>query len=762
MNKSKNSYINIKTVVDKVVYYNKSSRWGVLSVRNTLDEDPIFLDKKITLAGNFDEVYTGCEIIFSGSVVSNPKYGFQIQISSLQINKDVSGKESIINFLVKSSIKGISIANANKIYDAFGDDSIKVVLHETSKIKTIKGIGEDTYKQVKSSIQEYLRMEELINFCTKLGIPFSVIYKLDREFGEKALTYLKNDIYSIIEVTDEFSFNVIDEIALKAGTKKEDSNRLRAALIYCVKTHVMMNSSTGISVGDLKQLFMKVTGVIDQTYYNTTISKLVKEDLVIIDGSFVYWKYYYDKEEFVATMLSYLKNTPIKTNIDENIIEKAINSFKFKLNEQQINAIRGVINSRVAVLTGGPGTGKSTITKAVVDIFKNSNIHFELLSPTGKATRRITECTGYSAYTVHKYLHAKSASLDDIELPVVPQDTAIIIDESSMLDILMLAKIVEIAKYTPIRVILVGDQDQLPSVQVGNVLADVINSGVADVYKLTDIMRQAKDSHIIKYCADINHGKLIPQCEEDDFEYCEFYDENDLFDELQSKYFGEVEKHGLDQVQIIAPYKKGNLGTLNLNKFIGNFNDNLRMQTGYAKGDKVMQIRNDYGSGIFNGECGVVDMASDDEVYVKFTSLNPEQVEDTILDFEDVFDELSGELKTKSSVGLIRYDEKNLVDLMLAYASTCHKSQGAEYSTVFVVLDDSTGNFLLTRKLLYTAVSRGKKKVYIYSSPGCLTKCIRNTSEVSRITKLCHLLQTSNTSSNLTEFDDFEIDEVPF
>jgi exodeoxyribonuclease V alpha subunit len=143
-------------------------------------------------------------------------------------------------------------------------------------------------------------MEELINFCTRLGIPFSVIYKLDREFGDKAVHLLKNNIYHIIEITDEFSFNVIDEIALKSGIAKEDPNRLRAALIYCVKTHVMMNSSTGISVGDLKQLFMKVTGTSDQSYYNTTISKLVKEELVIIDGAFVYWKYYYDKEEFAA------------------------------------------------------------------------------------------------------------------------------------------------------------------------------------------------------------------------------------------------------------------------------------------------------------------------------------------------------------------------------------------------------------------------------------------------------------------------------
>ena len=743
---STRNYDEIKTVVDRVVYYNKPSKWGVLSVRNTLLDDPIFLDKKITLAGNFDEVYSGCEIIFSGNVVSNPKYGFQIQVSSLRINKDVSGKESIVNFLVKSSIKGISVANANKIYEAFGDDSIRVVLHETSKIKSISGIGEGTYNEVKSSIHEYLRMEELINFCTKLGIPFNIIYKLDRESGANAVSLLKNNIYHIIEITDEFSFNVIDEIALKSGVKKEDSNRLRAAMIYCVKTHVMMNSSTGISVGDLKQLFARVTGVLDQIYYNTTITKLVNEGLVVIDGAFVYWRYYYDKEEFAAKMISYLKNVPLKTVIDEDVIEKAINNFPFQLNEQQINAVRGVISSRVAVLTGGPGTGKSTITKAVVDIFSKGKVHFELLSPTGKATRRMVECTNHSAHTIHKYLHAKSASLEDIELPVVPQDTAIIIDESSMLDILMLAKIVEIAKYTPIRLVLIGDQDQLPSVQVGNVLSDIINSEVADVFKLTDIMRQAKDSHIIQYCSDINSGKLISQCEYNDFVYTEFYDENDLLDELEEYYFKEVEEHGLDNVQIIAPYKKGTLGTLNLNKFISEFNNNFRSDLGYAKDDKVMQIRNDYSSNVFNGECGTVTLATDDMVKVAFRE-----------DFE------SKEAGTvPNALGhIITYDEKNLIDLMLAYASTCHKSQGAEYSVVFVILDDATGNFLLTRKLLYTAASRGKKKVYIYASPGCLSKCIKNTSEVPRITKLSWLLK-QNSYNKPINTDIFDFEEVPF
>lgn len=745
--KTNRSYTEVKTVVDKVVYYNAPSKWGVLSVRNTLENDPIFLDKKITLTGNFDEVYAGCEIIFSGELISNHKYGFQISLSSLRINKDIKSQEGIINFLSKSSIKGISVANASKIYNKFGDKSIHVVLHETEKIKDVFGIGEQTYLEVKSSIADYLRIEKLINFCTTKGIPFNVIYKLDKEFGERALYILQNDIYSIIEITDEFSFNVVDEIALKTGIEKTDSRRLRAALIYCVKTHVMMNSSTGISIGDLKQLFYKVTGVLDQNCYSTTLSRLVKEKLVIVDGSFVYWKYYYDKEEFSAKLLKYLSTVPLRKTIDEDIVKRAISSFPFELNKQQVDAIRGIISSRVSILTGGPGTGKTTITKAIVDIFKESNVNFELLSPTGKATRRLFECTKYPAYTVHKYLHAKSASLEDIELPVVPQDTAIIIDESSMLDILMLAKLLEIAKFTPIRLILIGDKDQLPSVQVGNVLSDIITSGVGNVFCLTDIMRQSKNSHIIKYCSDINHGKLVPQCNHKDFEYIEFYDENDLFSELQFNYFKEVKRHGLEQVQIIAPYKKGILGTLELNKFIGSYNPSERKQCGFAEGDKVMQIRNDYGTNVFNGECGVVTAASDKLIYVSFNQSSST---------EEVVSEEVNSIFGKRDDHTHQYSERDMADIMLAYASTCHKSQGAEYDVVFVILDGSSGNFLLTRKLLYTATSRGKKKVYIYSTPGSLTKCIKNTHEVPRITKLAYLLK----EDEFIEFD--EIDEVPF
>lgn len=733
-------YTGIKTVIERVVYYDKSSKWGVLSVRNTLDNDKIFGDKSITLTGNFEEVYAGAEIVFDGNTVSNPKFGFQIEIASLMINKDIREKESIINFLVKSSIKGISVQNACKIYDKFGDKSIQVVLHETDKIKDIKGIGEETYKLVKESVVTYLSMEELINFGIKLGLPFSTLYKLNLALGDNALNIIKTNVYSIIELSDEFSFNAIDEIALKIGVKPDDANRLRAAMIYCVKTHVMMSSSTGLSISELKKIFQRVTGVPYLGAYNSAINSLINENLIVVDGTYVYWKYYYDKEHFIATTLKLLKQVPLASSIDKNIIERAINKFPFKLNSQQIDAIKGTLKSRIAVITGGPGTGKSTITKAVVDVLKNTGVTFELLSPTGKATRRIMECTGHSAQTIHKYLHAKSANLEDIEIPILPKDSVIIIDESSMVDILMMAKLVDIARISPIRFILIGDINQLPSIQVGNVLSDIINSGIADVFTLTEIMRQADGSHIVESCFNINKGTIIKQCDYPDMCYIEFYDDNDLVDELSENYIKEVQKHGLDNVQVITPYKKGNLGTLSLNNKLRElWNPNPVGDLGYAKGDKVMQVRNDYNTNVFNGETGIVGNVTEGAVYVQFSRL------------DDV---------DSNSVTPVLYDERNLSDISLAYATTCHKSQGAEFPVVFVILDDSNGNFLLTRKLLYTAVSRGKSKVYIYSMAGCVSKCTRNTYDVARVTKLLPMLQGDVSTNFDLDFD--ELEEIPF
>ena len=775
--RTKAQYVDVKTTVARVVFYNPSNKWGVLSVKNTLENDPVFTANTLTLVGNFEQVTTGCGVVFSGNRVSNDTYGFQIAISKFALDKTVSSYEGIVNFLSKSGIKGIDVINARKIYDTFGKESINVVLHEPHKLLSIKGISHGTLEKVMSSTAEYLEMEALIEYGISMNLSYPAIYHLHEVFGDKTLEVLREDVYSIIELSSDFSFTLVDEIGIKSGIAKDDPKRLRAALIHCIKHQVLMSSSTGCNITALKEDFAKTTGISASTKYTATSNQLLKEDLIIVSGSYVFWKEYYDKEEYSSKMFTYLNNLPLKNIIEDSVVEEAMTNFKFTLNDQQKEAVWGLVKNRVCVLTGGPGTGKSTITKAVVKIFKRSGVPFQLLSPTGKATRRITECTNEAASTIHKYLRAKPNSLEDAELPVVPPNSAIIVDESSMMDIMMLAKILELAKTSPIRLILIGDADQLPSVQAGNVISDIIDSGKIPVFRLTDIMRQSKDSNIIKFCADINNGVNIKQCAEKDFEYCEYYDENDLLDDLIHNYKKEMYTYGLLDVQVLAPYKKGVLGVYNLNKFLSNScRDYEPTNMGYALGDKVMQLHNNYSSEVFNGDCGLVSFSSDDSVHVTYnnsSTIQPQQR--TPINIEDVLSDVPWETPMLTVVDnastlvdkTVTYSSKNISDITLAYANTCHKAQGSEYSVVFVILDGGLGNFLLTRRLLYTAVSRGKKKVYIYSTPGCVSRCIKNTYETPRVTKLKDMIISEYSPEiSTSEFDDIDlfddIDEIPF
>lgn len=728
-------YKDLRGKVDYILYFSNATKWGVLSVTNPLKDDPYFKDDTLIVTGNFDGVFQGCDIEFDGKYTVHPRYGAQIALTRLIVSTDTLNKESVVNFLSKSHIKGIDIQNAKKIWDTYKERSIDVVLNKPEELLKIKGIGEITYGKIVSSVAQYKRMEDLIKFCNNLGIPYNIIYKLDQILGEAALSTIKENIYSILEISDLITFSQIDAIAVKMGIKQDDPRRAEACLKYCLHNRVVLNSSTGCKNNDLKEDFYKKMGIVDIAVYNATLTRMIKDDIIVVEGAHVYLSAYYEKERFIAYALSNLLQTPVdNSHITDETIETAISSFPFNLNAQQEEAIRGILKTRVAVLTGGPGSGKSTITKALVDIYKWSGYDVYCLSPTGKATRRMTECTGFPASTIHKFLGCKGEPLETLNPPSVSSDSVLIIDESSMLDINMFSKILEIADTTPIRLILVGDRDQLPSVMAGNILDDLIKSDFGGIYRLTDIMRQAKNSHIIKYCADVNKGLEVAPCSFDDFIYREYYDKNDLYNDLMDDYMKEVREYGLMEVQVIAAYKKGDLGTINLNKEIASwYNKNpLDEKFQYRVGDKVMQITNDYGKNVFNGEVGICESIDLDDMEVSFQSGNN-----------------------------VKYAPEELATLMLAYASTCHKSQGAEYSSVFVILDGTSGNFLLTRKLLYTAMSRGKKKVYVLAMHGCFRDCVRNVFENVRITKLYDFLEERliKVRNNRIGWD---VDEVPF
>ena len=700
------NYKDIVAEVNRVVYYNAQSRWGVLSV---VTENPLegFEDNMISLSGNFDGVYDGCRVEFSGNLVVHPKYGKQIQVTVLRVVQDTNSKESIINFLSKSAIKGIQIQNAKKIYEKFGEDSINVVLNETWKIKQITGIGEKTYKKVVESVQNYRRMQDLLEYGTSLGISYRVLYHLDKELGDKALQVLQTDIYSIVDKVDSISFKQVDEIAIKSGYAPDNLDRLLAGFKYYLRNTLSLEGSTGTSAPTFIKIFLKELGLLDNSLFYIAMNNLEQNGDIIVKNNTIYSKYYYDAELFIATIINNMMNSDTgEFDLDKFTINDAMSSFPFRLNKQQVKAIEACCNSRFNIITGPPGCGKSSITKAIVDIYERCGYNVVLLSPTGKATRRLSECTNHEAQTIHKFLQVKN-SIEDAQVINLPDNSLIIVDESSMMDVVLFSKLMACVKSNT-RMIIVGDNDQLPSVQAGNVLGDLIEALPQCTNLLTDIMRQAENSNIIRVCSLVNNGKNFDECSYTDFLYSQYEKDEDILRDLVPVYEEEVKKNGLANVQVLTAYKRGVLGSINLNKVLNNhINKNLPNEDfGYRLDDKVIQLVNNYDYDVFNGETGIVtEFTDDNEMVVQYDSKR------------------------------VTYDIEDVDQIALANVITVHKSQGSEYPVIFMVLDDSS-NFLLIRKILYTGISRGKSKVYIYSKLGLVNKCVQNNYYKQRITNL--------------------------
>ena len=731
---------NKKFKVERIIWYSQQTRWGVLATKPLDSLDGYEVDlmndfSNVCMSGNFDGVFQGAEITVSGDIVTNPKYGKQIQIRNIKVKQDTKSKEGVVNFLAKSFIKGISVANANKIYDKFQDQSIKIVLNYPDKLASIFGIGDKTVEKVRDSVKQYKTKEAFIDYCANLGLMYTTIIKLDEALGDEALSIIQTDPYKVLEVTENISFNVVDEIYINNGGSPRSIRRLMIGLLHILKKTAVMEGSTGCYSISLKKRFLKLLGFEDreENLYWETLTKLKYSGQVVMSEvkgkltshEVVFYKPYLDMEERIAGALHILEH---EGNLSERkifpgVIESEIKDFSFVLNKQQVKAIKECLKHNVTVITGCAGSGKSSITKAIYNIYKRSDYNVKLLAPTAKACRRLEECTEGEAQTLHKFVGMNKDGKVYNSEGSYPPNTVLIIDEASMMDIILFDLVLQRISLDT-KVILVGDNNQLPSVQAGNVLGDVIASGDVYVATLTDVVRQQEDSNIIKFCKLINDGTVFDPCELEDFHYEEFGTAEELRDVLFPAYEREVSKYGLNEVQVIAPYKQGELGMNNLNIMLQNkYQEKIKGPMAiepYRLGDKVRHTQNNYDKDVYNGETGVV-MAVNDEVMT--------------VDFG---------YKERD------YEGAELDELTLSFASTVHASQGSEYKVVFVILDDTATNSLLhIRRLLYTAVSRGKKKVYILTKPFLLDRCIENNSYRPRVTKLKEFLEELKNSKEV-------------
>ncbi|MDD7417963.1 MAG: ATP-dependent RecD-like DNA helicase [Ruminococcus sp.] len=736
--------------IDHIIFRNEENGYTVMVVKNSENEE------ELTCVGSFPAVSQGTTIQASGIYTHHPVYGKQFQISSF-VEKIPEDTYAMERYLGSGAIKGIGAALAARIVRRFGEDTIRIVEEEPERLAEVKGISEKKAREIAAQVTEKTEMRKAMIFLQKYGISLNLGAKIYQKYKDSLYTVLQENPYRLAEDISGVGFKIADEIAARIGIHADSDYRIRSGMLYTL----LQASGEGHTYLPKDQLFArcaKLLGV-DESYMEKHLMDMLLDRKLVMQEKkgekIIYPSQYYYLELNTARMLCELN---ICCPEDENIVEKRIASIEKEtgtvLDEMQKKAVTEAAGHGLFILTGGPGTGKTTTINAIIRFFEGEGAELRLAAPTGRAAKRMTEATGYEAQTIHRLLELNGMPEDDRSTGTVHfernaqnplEADVIIIDEMSMVDIhLMHSLLLAITAGT--RLILVGDENQLPSVGPGNVLRDIIHSGCFPVIELTKIFRQASESDIVVNAHKINRGEPVEiHNKSRDFFFLKRYDADMIIRVvialIQDKLPRYVNARPFE-IQVLTPMRKGLLGVERLNQMLQRY---LNPQDGskkektlgdrlFRQGDKVMQIKNDYqmewevrgrygipvekGIGVFNGDTGIL------------REIN-EFAETAEVEFED------GRFAT--------YSFKQLEELELAYAITIHKSQGSEYPAVILPVL-SGPQMLLNRNLLYTAVTRARKCVTVVGSEETFAEMIRNEKQQKRYSALDERIRELNES----------------
>ncbi len=736
--------------IDHIIFRNEENGYTVMVVKNSENEE------ELTCVGSFPAVSQGTTIQASGIYTHHPVYGKQFQISSF-VEKIPEDTYAMERYLGSGAIKGIGAALAARIVRRFGEDTIRIVEEEPERLAEVKGISEKKAREIAAQVTEKTEMRKAMIFLQKYGISLNLGAKIYQKYKDSLYTVLQENPYRLAEDISGVGFKIADEIAARIGIHADSDYRIRSGMLYTL----LQASGEGHTYLPKDQLFArcaKLLGV-DESYMEKHLMDMLLDRKLVMQEKkgekIIYPSRYYYLELNTARMLCELN---ICCPEDENIVEKRIASIEKEtgtvLDEMQKKAVTEAAGHGLFILTGGPGTGKTTTINAIIRFFEGEGAELRLAAPTGRAAKRMTEATGYEAQTIHRLLELNGMPEDDRSTGTVHfernaqnplEADVIIIDEMSMVDIhLMHSLLLAITAGT--RLILVGDENQLPSVGPGNVLRDIIHSGCFPVIELTKIFRQASESDIVVNAHKINRGEPVEiHNKSRDFFFLKRYDADMIIRVvialIQDKLPRYVNARPFE-IQVLTPMRKGLLGVERLNQMLQRY---LNPQDGskkektlgdrlFRQGDKVMQIKNDYqmewevrgrygipvekGIGVFNGDTGIL------------REIN-EFAETAEVEFED------GRFAT--------YSFKQLEELELAYAITIHKSQGSEYPAVILPVL-SGPQMLLNRNLLYTAVTRARKCVTVVGSEETFAEMIRNEKQQKRYSALDERIRELNES----------------
>lgn len=700
-------------IIKSIIYRNEENGYTVLSLQTS--------DSPITCTGIMPFFNENDQVVVEGELIYHDKYGEQINVESAMIKKP-SGKKAIISYLSSGNIESIGKKTAELIYEKFKDDSIDVVFNETEKLLSIQGIGKKKLEKIKESTIEARDSREALLYLQGLNISFNLANKIYKTYTDNTISIVKTNPYKLSEDISGIGFVMADNIAMNMQMKNDSKFRISAAISYILKNDAEMSGSCALKKEDLLNKTFDLIKV-DKNKINEQINEdLLKSKIQIIkigEDEFVYDKDIYMAEKSCAINLSRLQN-------EKYIFDVKINEDFDAFSKEQEIAIKEAFNNMLLVITGGPGTGKTTIIKAICNILNEHNLKFNLAAPTGRAAKRMQESTENVAFTIHRLIGIKPES----PIPEFNEENTldcdyVIVDEASMIDIKLMDKLLK-ALSSKTALILVGDHNQLPSVGAGNVLKDILDTDIKAV-KLKKIFRQAKESNIVVNAHKINDGLYpILNQKNKDFFFINSNSknfQNDLLDLVKNRLPNYYKLDPINDIQILAPSKKSLWGIVNINdlcqKELNKNPNSIKINNRIFKlGDKVMQVRNNY----------------------ELESLNPDDFDDgvyngdigRIIDIDKNMESLKVEFYDGN---IVSYKKEDVKDLDLSYAITIHKSQGSEFDCVLIPMMPASF-MLLNRNLLYTAITRAKKLVILLGEKKILKQMVRNNNESKRLTNL--------------------------
>ncbi|MCI1822191.1 MAG: ATP-dependent RecD-like DNA helicase [Megasphaera sp.] len=709
----------IRGSVESIIFQAPDSDFLIFRIR--IDEN----DSNLTIMGKGLKPLVGERLEIKGHYVVHKRYGRQFSASFWQ-RMVPDTEEGIIRFLSSRTVNGIGPALAQRIVDVFGKETIRIIEQEPQKLLQIEGIGNKKLAMLTDSFYEEKKVNELALALETHGISGRFAGRLLQVYGEEANYVLIHEPYRMVREVDGIGFKTADQIALAFGMNPLSEERLAAGLIYVLYD---MTQSGHVCVPD-NELVHRAAAILraEEVVLREILNNSIQMGQLITSYyggvTYVYTEEAYTEEvEAARHIIEMTEMAPLQTTSHVALfLERWQQDCKFKLADEQIQAVEQSLETGIMVITGGPGTGKTTIIQTIIRLAEQEGLRIMLCAPTGRAAKRLTETTNREALTIHRllgpggYVGTKQI-FDHNEANPLPADL-VIVDEVSMLDLELMYHLMN-ALRPECRCILVGDADQLPSVGAGAILHDIIRSEVVPVVRLQTVFRQKDGGRIVTNAHLINRGRLPVVDIGGEFQFLEIADEKSGAVLISKLYAQEIKQTGDKfSVQVLSPMYRQECGVDHLNQLIqeqtnGAAPEKQEYKNGsifFRVGDKVMQKKNDYDKGVFNGDIGEIYAIQQDMIHVRY----PEQD--------------------------VKYEGREVEEITLAYAVTVHKSQGSEYHTVIMALVNSHA-IMLQRNLFYTAVTRAKRKVILVGTKKALRLAVENVRTSRRFTLLAQRLR---------------------